>query len=239
MKTTRILKSERLKIAYFPIPKCACTSLKNILYYLEFQEKFPQKVEKIHRFWGQKKEEINSELLTEYFKFVVIRDPIKRFLSCYRNRIVYHKDLSKDKDRNVEQFRKFGLPKYPKLNFFVKHLEKYIMLSKNTKHHFDPQSQLLINDLNFYDFVCPIEEMEFLRRKLSEIAGEEVYFPQYQTGGPSITLKNLTKESLSKLIEFYAADYEILKKYYSVDSIHANFKEMNKSSFLSFLKLFN
>lgn len=239
MKKTRILKSERLKIAYFPIPKSACTTLKNILYYLEFQEDYPKKPESIHSFWRHKKEEINPDILNEYFKFVVIRDPIKRFLSCYRNRIFFHKDLAQTKQINVEQFRGLGLKKYPRLDFFVQHLEEYIMVSNKTEHHFSPQSQLLIDDLSFYDFVCPIEEMERLRRKLSEIADQELYFPHYQTGGPSITLKNLTQESLSKLIEFYAEDYEILRKYYSVDTIYEKFKEMNKSSFFTFFKLFN
>lgn len=240
MKKSLIIKSKRFKIAYFPIPKCACTSLKSLLYKLEFQRNFkkhiklqrkfvflfyPKIIKNIHEFWGYQKEEIQPGFLDEYFKFVVIRDPIKRFLSAYKNRILHYKDLTNSDFLKVEKFHEFGLSEYPELNYFVRDLNKYMKVSLLIKHHFSPQSNSLVNDLSFYDLVCPIENMDNLENKLSQIVGNNINIPQIQTKGPKINIKDLTQESLSKIIEFYAKDYNNLQDYYSVEAIKAEFAE--------------
>ncbi|NES02283.1 MAG: sulfotransferase family protein [Okeania sp. SIO2F4] len=249
MKKQRIIKLKRFKIAYFPIPKCACTSLKLLCYYLEGKHKFPIKKIKlqrkfkflfypkfifhpkivtendVHDFWGYQREEINPYLLAEYFKFTVVRDPVKRFISAYKNRILFHQDIKNSKFVKVN-IQELGLQEYPEVNFFVQNLKEYMKLSRQIDIHFSSQSNHLMNDLGFYDFVCPIEDMENLRSKLSQIVGTKIDIPKTQTGGSPITLKDLTEESLSKLIEFYAEDYELLQDYYSVDVIKAEFERV-------------
>lgn len=249
MKKLRIIKLKRFKIAYFPIPKCACTSLKLLCYYLEGQYRFPIKKIKIqrkfkflfypkllfhpkivtdnnvHDFWGYTREEIDPYLLAEYFKFTVVRDPVKRFISGYRNRILHHQYLKNSKFVKVN-ISELGLQEDPEVNFFVQNIKEYMKCSKQIAIHFSSQSTSLANDLGFYDFVCPIEDLENLRSKLSQIVGTNIDIPKTQTGGLPITLKDLTQESLSTLIEFYAQDYELLQDYYSVDAIKTEFERV-------------
>ena len=74
----------------------------------------------------QKFDEINSD-----FKCCIIRDPIKRFLSAYKNRILYHKDSS-FRDYSVDMV----LDKLIEKKFKNKHfLPQYYFLGHNLKYY--------------------------------------------------------------------------------------------------------
>ncbi|WP_413161120.1 tetratricopeptide repeat protein [Capilliphycus salinus ALCB114379] len=228
IRGVEIISLERLGWIYTPIPKCACTSLKNLIYSLEFQRHYSEKESKksIHEFWNESIKYVRDlKSLKDYFKFAVVRDPVKRFLSCYKNLVIYQGDLRIKP--NPEKLEKAGLKSDPTINEFVKELEKYVQISKEVNHHTKPQYLFLGQELAAYDFLCKIEDLEALKRILSEKLGREIELPKLQTEGPKITLQDLTQDSLEKLIEFYALDYELLKDFYSVDDIWNEFKQAN------------
>ncbi|MDJ0553842.1 MAG: tetratricopeptide repeat protein [Microcoleaceae cyanobacterium MO_207.B10] len=222
----RVLKLEELGLAYLPIPKCASTTLKYVFYSLKMHKEYSQPIENIHNFWSSRSHVFqNLQSLDDYFKFTIIRDPIKRFLSCYKNRVLHHKNLWLKSVRG--KLENAGLKSEPNINYFVENLENYLKSSDAIVHHASPQSQYLGEDLSIYDLICPIENLENLQQIIFQKANVEIELPQLQTGGPKITLKDLTEKSLKKLIEFYAADYQLLEDFYSVDAIWKEYKTVN------------
>jgi tetratricopeptide (TPR) repeat protein len=224
LQVFRVLKFAELGLAYLPIPKCASTTLKYIFYSLKFHQEYSESIEQIHNFWYPYTDVLeNLQNLDNYFKFTVIRDPIKRLLSCYKNRILHHKSLWLKSVR--DKLENAGFKPEPDINYFVENLENYFQLSDAITHHASPQSQYIGKDLNIYDLICPIENLENLRQIISQKANLEIEFPQLQTEGPKITLKDLTEKSLEKLIDFYAEDYQLLQDFYAVDAIWKEYKK--------------
>jgi hypothetical protein len=87
------------------------------------------------------------------------------------------------------------------------------------RHHIRPQYSYIGNNLEKFDQVFKVENLGELGKKLSEIAGYEVTLPRLNTGGRKIPLKELSEESMEKLIDYYAKDYELLHEYYSPEKI--------------------
>ena len=226
LQVFRVLKFEELGLAYLPIPKCASTTLKQIFYSLKFNQEYSGPIEQIHQFWYPHTDVLeNLQNLDGYFKFTVIRDPVKRLLSCYKNLVLHYKIFwSKPVQGKVENA---GLKQEPDINSFVENLENYFQFSDAITHHALPQNKYIGKDLGIYDLICPIENLENLRQIISQKANVEIEFPRLQTAGPKITLKDLTEKSLTKLIEFYAEDYQLLQDFYSVDAIWQEYKTVN------------
>ncbi|MGK7919729.1 MAG: tetratricopeptide repeat protein [Trichodesmium sp.] len=226
LQVFQVLKFEEIGLVYLPIPKCASTTLKYIFYSLKFNQKYSQPIEDIHQLWYSYTDVLESlQNLDNYFKFTVIRDPIKRLLSCYKNRVLHHKSLWLKSVRG--KLENADLKLEPDINYFVENLENYFQISDAMIHHASPQNKYIGKDLNTYDLICPIENLENLRQIISQKAKVEIEFPRLQTGGPKITLQDLTEKSLTKLIEFYAEDYQLLQDFYSVDAILQEYKKVN------------
>ena len=224
LQVFRVLKLKELGLAYLPIPKCASTTLKYIFYSLKFHQGYSESIEQIHKFWYPDTDVLeNLQDLDNYFKFTVIRDPIKRLLSCYKNRVLHHKSLWLKSVRG--KLENAGLKPEPDINYFIENLENYFQISDAIIHHASPQKEHLGQDLSIYDLICPIENLNNLRQIISQKAKLEIAFPQLQTEGPQITLQDLTEKSLKKLIKFYAVDYQLLQDFYTVDAIWQEYKE--------------
>ena len=225
LEVFRVLKFEELELAYLPIPKCASTTLKHIFYSLKFNQKYSEAIH-IHKFCDFHTDVLGSlQNLDNYFKFIVIRDPIKRLLSYYKNRVLHYKIFYSKSLRG--KLENAGLKPEPDINYFVGNLESYFQISDDLIHHTLPQNKYIGKDLSIYNLICPIENLENLRQIISQKAKVQIEFPQFQTEGPKITLKDLTEKSLTKLIEFYAEDYQLLQDFYSVNAIWQEYKKVN------------
>lgn len=202
------------KIAFLLIPKNACTSISHGIYEIDTGEEYPvNAVEHIHKYYHPQGVFTNINDYDDYFKFVVVRDPIKRFVSAFRNRVCFHKDLH-GMDAPSE-----NLTPDPSLNYFIENLAEYVDRSTKLEMHVMPQCVLFNRRLDLLDAVFPIEEVPKLEGKLSEIIGEPFSFPRQQTGGPEMSLADLTPASFEKLLSFYAEDYALLSDYYTEAAI--------------------
>src|SRR5881628_2940232 len=97
------IRLKRTNFVYFPVPKVGCTSLKLAI----MQHNRPRKCarlrseEQVHGRNGYRSPPAQWEWRT-YVRpsrmraFCVIRDPIDRFVSGYRNRILFHHDLGEE-----------------------------------------------------------------------------------------------------------------------------------------------
>lgn len=207
------------KAGYRFFPKTACTSVKHALFELEENEKFSPKDKGmyIHDY-------INRERLSVIDgcerRFVIIRDPIKRFLSAYGNRVTHHGELSEKyiRERSRDNYGK--IPFFdPSLHQFVDNLDAYLKV-RPISHHVKPISFFLDGeDLEYFTDVYRIEDIDRFESDLSALYGKPVSFERRQIGGNKFTLNDLTKKQIEKLLDYYRDDYLLLSKYYSEDLI--------------------
>ena len=232
-----VVLCDRFKIAYAIIPKCACTTIRTTMHYLVHELKDEPKIisdlkkyrpKNIHKV--QKKSLINAEkMATDYFKFVVVREPIKRFLSAVSNQVFFSKasfENSLSTSHKYLSVAKLGVN--PEINWLIENLESYLKISQFFQHHIQPQHTFMGNQIKGFDRVFQVENLEKLGEKLSEITAIEINLPRLNTGGRKISLAELSEKSMKKLIDFYARDYELLKDYYSPEKIWDEYQALKK-----------
>jgi hypothetical protein len=219
-----------LKVAYQNIPKCATTSLFHWFYerltgapYSPVDAK-PGKGKYLRSHFAKgfdgrvTVEKPGPELrakLDGYFVFAVTRDPIKRFISMYSNRVQGHRELDQ-RAKYAPNIRRAGLRFRPPINFLVRHLEDYVAAVKTVRHHSAPMIDFLGSDLTLYGRLVEISELDKLIAELNahiERAGFRREEPppalgRKQTKGPKLGLEVLSPASFEKLLERYRADYE-------------------------------
>ena len=164
-----VIELKDKQLIYIPIPKNACSTIKHALYEIEYGKEFDYDwanewgYEDIHDYYKKRnhafmgKNTLDSNPKTI---FTVIRDPVKRLISCYRNRVVDLRDLEKSKPALHQR----GLPLEPDLNTFVLRLEEYRQANKIIEHHSRPQYEFLGNGLAYIGKVFPLRRMDKLKR---------------------------------------------------------------------------
>jgi len=227
-----------LKFIYIDAPKCASTSLKRWIYKIEFGqvfERYKQDNRWIHihncdRFGRASFPQVPEDK-QDYKIVTIIRDPIKRFLSAYSNRIVNFKELGEQtvySDRIKAENLKFN----PNINYFIRNLKAYQNCTNKAiiLHHTRPIIDFIGEDLSLYTNIYPIENIKQTKPDLlfsSNYANPDQIpeIPKTQTGGPKLKLKRLKQQNFNKLIEYYAQDYELLKDYYSIEQITKEYQD--------------
>ena len=213
------LALDRYKIAFFNIPKVATTSIKGVFYRIENDRPFDpanHDGRHIHQVLGSGAgvSEEAFEQYRDYWKFTVVRDPIKRILSCYANRIAHHNDLGRN-FKVAMKLRLRGLPARPSLERFIIDLDRYRRYSRNIEHHTDSVTTFIGSDLARLDAVYPIERLGDLTEELSRRTGHDIKMPHEESGGPKIKVGDLSERSYAKLVEFTAPEYELLGDFYA------------------------
>lgn len=207
--------SHRLKVAYYATPKVACTSIKELLYELDsgrdpktLCDREGRRIH-IHEVYGSNPNRGRwNRVARAYWSFVVVRDPVDRFVSGYRNRICHHRDLEREASRKL---RWLGLSYAPDFDDFVRRFSLYFRLSKAVKHHFRPQRDYIGRVISRVDRVYRIEDLEILTKDLQNIAGVPVRMPRRQTGGGDVQFE--VEEWHRRWIrEYMRADYGMLAR---------------------------
>jgi hypothetical protein len=216
-------------IGYRSLPKTASTSIKAWIYKLEEGKVFCREEvgEHVHLYMNRTR---CGKLAKCRYRFIVVRDPVKRFLSAYKNRVLYHQELSEQFIRKNFMEQYWDVPHFtPGLGQFVEHFEFYYQFEP-VFHHCRPVVDFLADPhLNDFTHVYKLEDLPRLAQQLSEWTGEPVVFEHRQDGGLSYSLRDLTREHLEKILDFYAADYRLLEGYYSVDDVWAAWEGPKRS----------
>lgn len=209
-------------IGYLPLPKVANTSIKHTMYELENGRRFTStspEIPHIHQYFRMNTAPIDGAA----FRFVVIRDPIKRFLSAYANRVIHHKELSESYIRaQLDQKKKpeIDMDTFlydPDLGEFIDNLANYQKVTSILVH--TRPLCTLIADLGFFTKVYPFESLPDLVRDLSKITEKKIRLRHAQSGGPKISLASLSAGQLEKLRQYFHEDYQFLKDFYSFEKI--------------------
>ncbi|MEZ5586121.1 MAG: sulfotransferase family 2 domain-containing protein [Sedimenticolaceae bacterium] len=221
-----------LKLAYYPIPKVACTSMKHAIFKInneiDYKEvNFANKRKatgpagrkrnkcQIHSIYKTEIFSLESyEALGDYRKITLVRDPISRILSAYSNRVLSKSVLNKQ--RTQRQLEKAGLPLQPSLDEFVLNIAGYRKASSAIQSHTRPIRRFLGDDLGRFDRIFRLSDMPELEAFLSQEIGHEISVPQEQASDIKFTLDDLSDESFELLRDFCRLDYELLADYYPV-----------------------
>lgn len=199
-----------LNIAYMAVPKAACTSVKAALAVLDtgsdvndpseldhnaVHHHFPTRRFRPHR-WAE------SE---GAWRFTVVRDPLKRALSVYSNRVVDMREL-----HNSPRLRQLGtLPLDPDPDFFFQNIESYKANASTIKHHTIPMWLFTGKNRAQYDRVYTTSDLSALADALSERAGAPVVFPRRNRSSLPLKLEDLSPATRAALQVLTAPDYEI------------------------------
>lgn len=219
----------KLKICYQDSPKLASTALFLWFYKCMYGVPYDSTGKPIHNwFWkNSDRSLVDNVSISEfvkpegYFVFTVTRDPVKRLISAYRNRVLHFGELNGSVAR-APLLAKKGLRERPEIDYFVCHLEEYRQIEPSIAHHTASMVSFIGRDMEVYDKIYDISETEILENDLrSHWASSGVewvdamseHSPRAQEGGPKLGLEALKKETLLKAIDFYREDYGCLVRY--------------------------
>ena len=196
------------KLVYYPVAKNANSSAK--LFFLKhlkmdknyyfLSDKVPEyKVNEDSKYKKLDKKYNLVNFLPSYTPFekievnekcCIIRNPIKRFISAYKNRVLFHKDFG---------FRNLNI------NEIIEKLEN----NSFDNRHFLPQSYWLGSDLRYFTIVSNISNMETFINGVNNFFQNKVEFPRIQTGGVDENI-TLTDSQIIKLKKIYSSDYDLI-----------------------------
>lgn len=201
-------KNTGRKLVYYPVAKNANSSAK--LFFLKhlkidknyyfLSEKVPEyKVNEDSKYKNLDKKYNLVNFLPSYTPFekidvdekcCIIRDPIKRFVSAYKNRVLFHKDFG---------FRNLNI------NEIIEKLEN----NSFDNRHFLPQSYWLGSDLRYFTIVSNVSNMATFINGVNNFFQNKVEFPRIQTGGADENI-TLTDSQIIKLKKIYSSDYALI-----------------------------
>lgn len=201
-------KNSRRKLVYYPVAKNANSSSK--LFFLKhlkidknyyfLADSVPEyKINKDPKYKDLDKNYNLVNFLPSYTPFqkmdvdekcCIVRDPLKRFISAYKNRILFHKDAG---------FQNLNI------NEIIEKMEN----NSFDNRHFLPQTYWLGNDLKYFTIVSNISNMKIFINGVNNFFQNEVEFPRIQKGGTDDNIE-LTNNQITKLKKIYSSDYDLI-----------------------------
>ncbi|MEO0666016.1 MAG: sulfotransferase family 2 domain-containing protein [Pseudomonadota bacterium] len=200
----------RKKLAVFFSPKCAGTSIRTFLFHVE--NGFPFRPFKIQ---GQSTDEntmvrnlrfnlVKHRPLKDYTRLAVVRDPVRRLVSGYSNRVLHYKELSEK--AAGEKLAQEGLAPDPDIDTFFANIDGYRRASGSIQRHTKPQKFFVGPEKSYYDRVYTIEELGTLVEDVNARFGTEAEMPRLQTGGPKFKFEELAPETQANVLAFARDD---------------------------------
>ena len=212
------------QIGYRFIPKTACTSIKRYFFQQEYQIPFEErKIRRnlhVHEFFKI----IETSIDDCNVRVIVIRDPIRRFLSAYGNRVVGHDQLSRatltELHGETDPPLIESIPQFnPDLPTFIEHFDIYSKVG-DIYHHCHPITDFLDgNSLQYFTHVFTMESLESFPSYFNQLYGKNLDLPWLQTSGTKHSVAELGPEHIDFLLSYYQEDYELVKDYYTPDRL--------------------
>ena len=201
-------RNRNKKLVYYPVAKNANSStklfllrhlgLENKFYFIEDEipshqitKKTIEKYENKNNLTGFLPPYTRFKKVDVDIKCCIVREPIQRFLSAYKNRIIFHKDI---------HFKNHSI------DLVLEKLENNIFENK----HFLPQNYWLGDDLNYFTFVGQINDLSDFINNINNFFEQKKEFPILQTGGKDSKV-SLNSEQIKKIKIIYEKNYFLLR----------------------------
>ncbi|WP_299551149.1 sulfotransferase family 2 domain-containing protein [uncultured Tateyamaria sp.] len=192
-----VIRVDSHRLAYMAVPKAACSSVKAALAALD-----PLQAHDLAETLGQKQVHAiyptmrfrrhRWDFLENHYRFTVVRDPLKRLLAVYTNRVEGLGILSHC--RKIRRGR-VHLPTEPDPDYFFQNLSAYIATSSDIKHHTLPTALFTGTDWSAYNSVFRTNEMADLGAELSAHTGRDVVIPHFNSSDRHLHLGDLSVQT--------------------------------------------
>ncbi len=214
--------SHRMRIVYLPIPKNACSTVKTMFFEAESGRAIDTLLDRAGR-----KLDIHQVLrsvpdggpiakrLGGYDVVAVLRSPMERFVSGYRNRILELADIEKAGVWNTrirDALRARELEAMPDADSFAARLSDYMATVPIVHHHFLPQTAFVSEAVETLSLVVDPRGLQRIADLLAERSGAPVRIPHLQASQRSRPVV-LSAETRARIRTFYAADYALLERF--------------------------
>lgn len=215
----RYIVNHKHKIIYCPIPKNACTLFRTIMVkYSDVGEKYEQSQHDIHRYLvqddtGVKLNDFRQLQNSDYFKFVVLRNPFDRLVSAYLDKIAKRRNPApfvRDAIQSVYQnlHREPDYQKSITFRQFVCYLvetENYIL-----NEHWRPQHTFLGEGTIEFDSIGQFENLDLVIKSLEKKLGFSI---ETQVSNHITNYNEIDGESLEKFDKVYPRELRALKAF--------------------------
>ena len=208
------IRIPHLGLAIYTSPKVLSTSLKYLAFEVENGRPFDDFViagrqVHVHNFYpAERFKPVNKSEYPHVVAFV--RDPVKRFVSMFRNRVARKHQQSAHLWRKAESL---GLPEDPSFSEFIARFDDYSALMIEIRHHAAPQIEYLGLDEGFYDRIFTEKSIPEFEKLVKELGGKEIRLPRMQRSGAESPVL-LNKANLGWIRDFYAQDYAAFGKHF-------------------------
>jgi len=211
-----VIAIKRYKIAYMPVPKAACSAVKEALARIDPAMQAPAQID-IHtwhiRYPTQRFRPHRWQRYADHWRFCVLRDPLERLLSVYTNRVRDMEEL-----RNSPRLRRdpafADLPSKPDPDTFFQNLDRYRAACSAVKHHAFPCWLFTGPRLTHFDAIYRVSELDALASALSERCGQTVTIGRRNLSAAPLTLSDLQPRTQDSLRAHLAPEYRYLAAFY-------------------------
>lgn len=212
---------ERYRLLYVSAPKVACTSVKMAMFELENGFPFRDfhasgRLRHIHDpaiYPAMPFEQAQALARPGMLKVTLVRDPVRRLLSCYSNRVIHYRELSV-KALGEGAFSD-DLPPDPDLATFLARLDDYRCVSASIRLHSEPMVHFLGRGASFYDHIFNISEISKFDELIREHTGQPFKSPRLQTGGPALGMDDLSPSQITAIRSRYDDDWRAFGSHFA------------------------
>jgi len=198
------------RMAFFFSPKAGGTSLRAFLFHAEngfpFRDYSVQgtPVDANALAANYRFNRVDHAPLEGYRRFALLRDPVKRFLSGYSNRVLYYRELSIE--AAGQDLLREGLPPDPDIGTFVENYVGYLRCSKNLARHFLRQQKFIGTDPAYFERVFQLEQVGQLVDFVNTACNGQAKMPRLQTGGAKLDFFALSDDIQTQIIDICQHD---------------------------------
>ena len=207
------LRDDGVSLVFYPVPKNANSSFKGLLakhlgvdHALEFYDDDHSRTNVEQYAKKPKDKPWLSDLLPSKRRFhdlrstgasyriAVARDPVARFFSAYKNRVLWHQDKA---------FRGCSVEEV------INELEQGNFENK----HFLPQTYFLGSSPSYYTHLAVMPDLTPALSGIQEFFGKDIALPRLQVRHGELKSQAESDENFKqRLMKVYAADYEFISK---------------------------
>ena len=224
-KLTRILVDDNYRFLFCSVPKIACTNWKWVMLRLRGRTKSELKG-RVHTYnlpnlSDSPPREVQRRL-RNFFKFVFVRDPLKRLVSAYRNKFLR---------KNPYFHKRYGrriAKRYRNTDSNIKHNGSDITFTEFLQYvgdsnledmnpHWMPISELCQLCQMKYDFIGSFEKLREDSERVLRLVNvsRNINFPQkqrrwYKPYNPYELIDRVPSDILQKALDKYSTDYKLL-----------------------------
>ena len=198
----KVVTSGKTRLAYYSVPKVGKTAMKHLM------DKVSLPDGTYHNYGDKRFSPLMKWRGRDCIRFTIVRDPIKRLISAYADRVADRDDIRRSAV-STALCRMLGLNPSPSLEEFALNLQKYYLINDRIYRHVIPQVRYIGTDPDFYDRIFSIREMGEVAKYLGGLTGKHIVIPQRNASIARFTEDDLSPQALANLREFYLKDYEI------------------------------